>query len=93
MAWWTPATSTAWRFGRLRTAASWHVHLLVSWWAQALVMTVPPPAHGLLSLFGAGSHAAKRGTQTPVAQPGRSSPPQPGFWGLRCVLVRAAWDR
>src|SRR5215468_1656232 len=31
MARWTPATITAWRFGRLLKAAYWNVHLLVSW--------------------------------------------------------------
>jgi hypothetical protein len=30
MAKWTPATITAWRFGRLLQASYWHVHLLVS---------------------------------------------------------------
>ena len=65
MARWTPATITAWRFGRLLTAASWNVHLLVSWLAQELVTPLPPPAHGLLSLFGDGSHADKRSTNHP----------------------------
>jgi hypothetical protein len=41
MARWTPATITAWRFGRLRKAASWNVPLLVSWLAQDLVATFP----------------------------------------------------
>src|SRR3989475_10478091 len=31
MARWTPATITAWRFGRLLKAAYWNVPLLVSW--------------------------------------------------------------
>ena len=43
MARWTPATITAWRFGRLLKAAYWNVHLLVSWLAQDLLMTLPPP--------------------------------------------------
>jgi hypothetical protein len=34
---WTPATITAWRFGRLLKAAYWNVHLLVSWLAQDLL--------------------------------------------------------
>src|SRR5215216_5178959 len=48
MARWTPATLTAWRFGRLLKAASWNVHLLVSWLAQDLVATLPAPANGIL---------------------------------------------
>ena len=43
MARWTPATITAWRFGRLLKAAYWNVHLLVSWLAQDLLATLPPP--------------------------------------------------
>jgi hypothetical protein len=89
---WTPAAITAWRFGRLLKAAYWHVHLLVSWLAQDLLTTLPAPANGILSLFGDGSHADKRGTKNPVAQQGRISQHHPWFFGLRFVLLMAAWD-
>ncbi len=69
MARWTPATITAWRFGRLLKAAYGNVHLLVSWLAQDLVATLPAPANGILYLFGDGSHADKRGTKNPVVSP------------------------
>src|ERR671930_1553514 len=48
MARWTPATITAWRFGRLLKAVYWNVHLLVSWLAQDLLATLPAPANGIL---------------------------------------------
>jgi hypothetical protein len=92
MARWTPATITAWRFGRLLKAAYWHVHLLVSWLAQDLLTTLPAPANGILYLFGDGSHADKRGTKNPLAQKGRISQHHPWFFGLRFVLLMAAWD-
>jgi hypothetical protein len=92
MARWTPATVTAWRFGRLLKAMYWNIHLLVSWFAQELVATLPPPANGVLYLFGDGSHADKRGTKNPVAQKGRISQHHPWFFGLRFVLLMAAWD-
>jgi len=92
MARWTPATSTAWRFGRMRTAASWPVPLLVSWWAPARLTTVPAPAHGLLSLWGDGRHADQRGPKHPRGQQGRLSQHHPWFLGLRFVLRLAAWD-
>ena len=92
MARWTPATITAWRFGRVLKAAYWNVHLLVSWLAQDLVATLPAPANGILSLFGDGSHADKRATKNPVAQQGRISQHHPWFFGLRFVLLMAAWD-
>jgi Transposase DDE domain len=92
MARWTPATSTAWRFGRVLKAAYWNVHLLVSWLAQDLMATLPAPANGILYLFGDGRHADKRGTKHPVAQKGRISQHHPWFFGLRFVLLMAAWD-
>ena len=92
MARWTPPTITAWRFGRVLKAAYWNVHLLVSWLAQDLLATLPPPAHGVRYLFGDGSHADKRGTKNPVAQKGRISQHHPWFFGLRFVLLMAAWD-
>ena len=92
MARWTPAAITAWRLGRLLKATYWNVHLLVSWLAQDLLTTLPPPANGILYLFGDGSHADKRGTKNPVAQQGHISQQHPWFFGLRVVLVMAAWD-
>ena len=92
MARWTPATITAWRFGRLLKAAYWNMHLLVSWLAQDLLATLPPPTNGILYLFGDGSHADKRGIKNPVVQKGRISQHHPWFWGLRFVLLMAAWD-
>jgi len=92
MARWTPATITAWRFGRLLKAAYWHVHLLVSWLAQDLLTTLPAPTNGILYLFGDGSHADKRGTKNPMGQKGRISQHHPWFFGLRFALLMAAWD-
>jgi Transposase DDE domain len=92
MARWTPAAITAWRFGRLLKAAYWNVHLLVSWLVQDLLATLPPPTHGVLYLFGDGSHADKRGIKNPVAQKGRISQHHPWFFGLRFGLLMAAWD-
>src|SRR5881397_3856422 len=50
------------------------------------------PANGILYLFGDGSHADKRGTKNPVAQKGRTNKHQPWFFGLRFVLLLAAWN-
>ena len=46
---WTPAQVTVWRFRRLLKASYWHVHLLVEWWAQEALATLPPPSDGTLS--------------------------------------------
>ena len=92
MARWTPATVTAWRFARLVKATSWNVPLLVTWMAQDLLVTLPPPAHGILDLFGDGSQADQRGKKNPVVQKGRKSPHHPWCFGIRCGLLIAAWD-
>jgi len=92
MARWTPATITAWRFGRLLKAAYWNAHLLVGRLAQDLLTTLPPPTNGILYLFGDGSHADKRGAKNPMVQKGRISQHHPWFLGLRFVLLMAAWD-
>jgi hypothetical protein len=89
---WTPATIPAWRLGRLLKAAYWNVPLLVSWLAQDILATVPPPTNGVLYLLGDGSHADKRGIKNPVGQKGRISQHHPWCFGLRFVLVMAAWD-
>ncbi len=92
MARWTPASITAWRFGRLLKATYWNLHLIVHWLAQDLLAILPPPTHGVLYLFGDGSHADKRGTKNPVAQKGRTNQHHPWFFGLRFVLLLAVWD-
>jgi hypothetical protein len=92
MARWTPAAITAWRFGRLLKATYWNVHRLVSWLAQDLVATLSPPPNGILHLFGDGSHADKRGTNNPVGQKGRLSQHHPWFFGIRFVVLMAAWE-
>jgi hypothetical protein len=58
---------------------------------QALKELASVHAHGILYLFGDGSHADKRGTKNRVAQKGRQSQPHPWFFGLRFVLLMAAW--
>ena len=88
---WTPASITAWRFARLLKATYWNVHLLVTWMAQDLLATLPPPTNRILYLIGDGSQADKRGSKNPVAQKGRKSKYHPWFFGIRFVLLIAAW--
>jgi hypothetical protein len=51
LAHWTPAHVTAWRFRRVLKAAYWDVHLLVEWWVQEALNTLPPPKDGTLLAF------------------------------------------
>ena len=89
---WTPVSMTAWRFRRLLKAAYWDVHLLVEWWAQQALSTLPPPEDGRLYAVGDGSDKPKRGTQNPLAQKGRKSQHHPWFFGIRFALLSVNWD-
>ena len=88
---WTPAPVTVWRFRRLRKARDWPGHLLVAWWAQEALATLPPPRDGTLSLGGDGSEQPKRGTPNPLAHKGRKREPHPWFFGSRCALLIVTW--
>ena len=89
---WTPASITVWRFRRLLKASYWSIHMLVAWWAEEALHTLPPPKDGTLHLVGDGSEKPKRGTQNPLAQKGRQSEHHPWFFGMRFVLLIANWD-
>jgi Transposase DDE domain len=89
---WTPGSITVWRFRRVLKAAYWDVHLLVTWWVEEALQTLPPPKDGTLYLVGDGSVKPKRGTKNPLAQKGRKSERQPWFFGIRFALLIATWD-
>jgi hypothetical protein len=89
---WSPPIITPWRFRRLLTATYWSIHLLIEWLADDVIQTLPAPADGILYLIGDGSHKDKRGAKNPVAQKGRISQHHPWFFGVRFVLLMAAWD-
>jgi hypothetical protein len=76
LAHWTPASITTWRFRRVLKATYWDVQLLVEWWVQEALTTLPPPKDGDLHLVGDGSDKPKRGLQNPLAQKGVHGP----FW-------------
>jgi hypothetical protein len=89
---WTPAAITAWRFRRLLKASYWNVHLLLEWWVQEVLNTLPPSENGDIHLVGDGSDKPKRGRQNPLAQKGRKSEHHPWFFGIRFALLIVNWD-
>src|SRR5207247_2289741 len=89
---WTPAQVTAWRFRRLLQASYWHGPLLVEWWVQEALNTLPPSKDGNLHLVGDGSDKPQRGMQNPLAQKGRKSEQHPWFFGMRLALLIVNWD-
>jgi hypothetical protein len=89
---WSPASITVWRLRRVLKAAYWDIHLLVEWWAQEALNTLPPPKDGRLYVVGDGSEKPKRGLQNPLAQKGRKSEHHPWFFGIRFALLIVNWD-
>jgi Transposase DDE domain len=89
---WTPGSITVWRLRRVLRAVYWDIHLLVDWWVQETLRTLPPPKDGTLYLVGDGSVKPKRGTKNPLAQTGRKSERQPWFFGIRFALLIVNWD-
>jgi hypothetical protein len=89
---WTPAEVTSWRWRRLLKAAYWDVHVLVAWWAQMALNTLPPPEDGVITLTGDGSDKPKRGKKNPMTQKGRKSEHHPWFFGIRFALLIVSWD-
>ena len=88
---WTPAQVTAWRWRRLLKASYWDVHLLIEWWFQEAMETLPAPADGMLYVVGDGSDKPKRGKKNPMAQKGRKSQHKPWFFGIRFALLIVNW--
>jgi Transposase DDE domain len=89
---WTPTQVTAWRWRRLLKAAYWDVHLLIDWWFEETMATLPPPEDGILYLVGDGSDKPKRGKKNPLTQKGRKSQHKPWFFGIRFALLIVNWD-
>lgn len=89
---WSPAFITEWRFRRLLKATYWSIQVLVTWFAYEAIKTFPAPEDGILYLIGDGSEKPKRGKKHPVAQKGRKSNRHPYFFGIRFVILMAAWD-
>ena len=76
---WTPAYVTVWRLRRRLKAAYWDVHLLVAWWVEEALQTLPPPKDGTLYLVGDGSVKPKRGRHNPLAQTDRVVVASPAY--------------
>lgn len=89
---WTPVQVTAWRFRRLLKASYWDIHLLIEWWFQEAMQTLPAPEDGILHVVGDGSDKPKRGKKNPLAQKGRKSQHKPWFFGVRFALLMVNWE-
>ena len=89
---WSPRGITEWRLRRLLKASYWCVHVLIEWLAHDVIAALPPAEDGTIYVIGDGSHKPKRAMHNPIAQKGRHSKHQDGFFGIRFALLIVAWD-
>ena len=89
---WSPSWVPEWRFRRLLKAGYWSIHVLLEWFAQETIKTLPVPEDGVVYVFGDGSQKDKRGKKNPVAQKGRKSKWHPWFFGIRFVIMMVGWN-
>jgi len=89
---WSPFHVPEWRFRRLLKAGYWTIEIIISWFAMEVMNSFPPPKDGIIYLVGDSSHKNKRGKNNPVVQKGRESNNKPWFFGIRFVLLMAAWN-
>ena len=58
---WSPSWIPEWRFRRLLKAGYWSIHVLLEWFAQEAMKTLPVPEDRVVYVFGDGSQKDKRG--------------------------------
>lgn len=92
MARYTPRHIAEHHFRRVLSAAYWSVKLLLGWFADQAIQSLPPPQDGVVYLIGDGSHKDKRGKKHPVVQKGRISKHTGYFLGIKFVLLMVCWD-
>ena len=87
-----PSFITEWRFRRLLTAGYWSIHLLVNFFAAHAIASFPAPEDGILFLIADSSEKDKRGKKNPSAQKGKRNKNGGWFFGIRFIVLMAAWD-
>jgi hypothetical protein len=92
LSFWSPSWITEWRLRRLLKAGYWSIHVLLLWFAQEAMKTLPVPEDRVIYVFGDGSQKDKRGKKNPVVQKGRKSQWHPWFLGIRFVIMMVGWD-
>lgn len=87
-----PDFITEWRFRRLLYAGYWSLHMLLQWFAEEAIKSLPAPENKVLYVIADGSKKDKRGQKNPAAQKGRMSELHTWFFGIKFVVLMVAWD-
>jgi len=82
---------TEWRCRRLLSAGYWSLKVLLHWFAEEAIKSLPAPDdHGLYVIVD-GSKKDKRGQKNPAAQKGRLSQHHTWFFGIKFIVLMVVW--
>jgi len=87
-----PGFITEWRFRRLLSAGYWSLKVLLHWFAEEAIKSLPVPENKVLYVIADGSKKDKRGIKNPAAQKGRLNKHHSWFFGIKFVVLMVAWD-
>jgi hypothetical protein len=87
-----PGFITEWRFRRLLSAGYWSLKVLLHWFAQEVIKSLPAPENKVLFVITDGSKKDKRGQKNPAAQKGRMSEHHSWFFGIKFIVLMVSWD-
>jgi len=87
-----PGFITEWRFRRLLSAGYWSLKVLLRWFAEEAIKSLPEPENKVLYVIADSSKKDKRGPKNPAAQKGRLNEHHSWFFGIKFVVLMVAWD-
>jgi hypothetical protein len=87
-----PGFITEWRFRRLLAAGYWSLKVLLHWFAEETIKSLPAPENHVLYVIVDGSKKDKRGLKNPAAQKGRLNEHRAWFFGIKFVVLLVAWE-
>jgi len=87
-----PGFITEWRFRRLLSAGYWSLKVLLHWFAEEAIKSLPTPENKVIYVIADGSKKDKRGQKNPAAQKGRMNEHHAWFFGIKFVVLMVAWD-
>jgi hypothetical protein len=86
-----PRHIAEWHFRRLLTATYWNWRVLLWWFADQVIATLPPPEDGVCYLVVDSTLKDKTGQKHPLAKKGRLNEYAPYVFGLHVVVVMLQW--
>jgi len=87
-----PGFVTEWRFRRLLSAGYWSLKVLLHWFAEEAIKSLPTPENKVVYVIADGSKKDKRGQKNPAAQKGRMNEHHAWFFGIKFAVLMVAWD-